>query len=90
MPTPQLYMYHLYNVTGATIQTLPEGKPTGRLLDEAQVKLTQEIKGIFLYYARSVNPMMFPVVKNLATRQAGADASILWLLIVYSNMYPDG
>ena len=40
------------------------------------MKLTQEIIGVFLHYARSVDPMMFPAVNKLATRLVGADTSI--------------
>ena len=49
---------------------------TGQPLDKVQVKLTQEIIGVFLYYARSVDLMMFPAVNKLATRLVGADTSI--------------
>jgi hypothetical protein len=70
--SPIIYVPPVY---GATTQTLPEDKPTGQLLDKAQVKLTQEIIGVFLYYARSVDPMMFPAVNKLATRLVGADTS---------------
>ena len=71
--SPIIHVPHVY---GATTQTLPEDKPTGQLLDKAQVKLTQEIIGVFLYYARSVDPMMFPAVNKLASRLVGADTSI--------------
>jgi len=71
--SPIIYVPPVY---GATTQTIPEDKPTGQSLDKAQVKLTQEIIGVFLYYARSVDPMMFPAVNKLATRLVGADTSI--------------
>ena len=71
--SPIIYVPPVY---GATTQTLPEDKPTGQPLNKDQVTLVQEIVGVFLYYARAVDPMMFPAVNKLATRLVGADNSI--------------
>jgi len=63
-------------VYGAKSQTLPADAPAASPLSKDEVKLLQEIIGVFLYYARAVDPMMLPAVNKLGSRQSTADSSI--------------
>ena len=53
-----------------------ESAPAASPLSKDEVKLLQEIIGVFLYYARAVDPMMLPAVNKLGSRQSTADSSI--------------
>ena len=59
--SPIVYMPPVY---GAKSQTIPEDGPAASPLSEAQTKTLQEIIGVFLYYARAVDPMMLPAVNK--------------------------
>jgi hypothetical protein len=63
-------------VYGAKSQTIPADGPPASPLTDAHRKTLQEIIGVFLYYARAVDPMMLPAVNKLGSRQATADSSI--------------
>jgi hypothetical protein len=63
-------------VYGAKSQTIPADGPPANPLTEAQTTTVQEIIGVFLYYARAVDPMMLTAVNKLGSRQATADTSI--------------
>ena len=63
-------------VYGAKSRTLPADAPAATPLSKDEVKLLQEIIGVFLYYARAVDPMMLPAVNKLGSRQSTADSSI--------------
>jgi hypothetical protein len=63
-------------VYGAKSQTIPADGPPAKPLTEAQTTTVQEIIGVFLYYARAVDPMMITAVNKLGSTQATADTSI--------------
>ena len=63
-------------VYGAKSETLPADGPPAAPLDKDETKLVQEIIGVFLYYARAVDPTILTAVNKLGPRQATADRSI--------------
>ena len=62
---------------GLTTQTINDDGPPSAPLNAAQILRIQEVVGVFLYYARAVDPMMLTAINKIGSRQPTADTSIL-------------
>jgi len=61
-------------------------------LSPAEVLRLQEIVGVFLYYARAVDPTMLPAINKIGSRQAKATTAILPdvdRFLNYAKRYPN-
>ena len=72
--SPMVYTPPRY---GLTTQTINADGPPSEPLNAAQILRIQEVVGVFLYYARAVDPMMLTAINKIGSRQATADTSIL-------------
>jgi hypothetical protein len=62
------------------------------VLDAKRTKYIQEVIGVFLYYARAVDPTMFTTLKKLASRQASPTEELfndVQHFLRYAASYPN-
>ena len=87
--SPILYSPPIY---GQQVQVAKDIDPNESPLTPAQVLRLQEIVGVFLYYARAVDPTMLPAINKIGSMQANATTAILpdiERFLNYAKRYPN-
>ena len=75
---------------GQTIQYAEEEGECSR--DESKIKRTQQIVGVFLYYARAIDYSTLTAITNISTKQKCITKKLendISRLLAYLNRYPD-
>jgi hypothetical protein len=90
--SPELYIPHYSKSNPATHQPQQVSVDNSPPLNPDEIKLLQQIVGVYLYYARAVDPTMLTAVNHIASLLSTPTKQLLEYadrLIAYSAAYPN-